>query len=119
MTRREAINPSPGKKATNAVVGVYSYLPAILGAALAGEIIWAWMRRGGDARLASPLGYRILAFSVPFVLYSIYFLIISFMPNGVAWPVHLWSGSIWMAAIVGVLTSFTMIPGKANAEKIA
>lgn len=99
------------------IVGVYSYLPAILGAALVGEIIWAWMRRGGDARLASPLGYRVLAFSVPFVLYSIYFLIISFMPNGVVWPIHIWFGSIWMAAIVGMLTSFTMIPTKANENK--
>jgi hypothetical protein len=35
------------------IVRVYSYLPAILGAALAGEIIWAWMRRGGEARLTS------------------------------------------------------------------
>lgn len=100
------------------IVGVYSYLPAILGAALVGEIIWAWMRRGGEARLTSPLGYRLLAFSVPLVLFSIYFLIVSFMPNGVIWPIHLWLGSIWMAAVAGVLMSFTMIPEKDNAHKI-
>jgi len=100
------------------IVGVYSYLPAILGAALAGEIIWAWIRRGGEARLTSPLGYRILAFSVPLVLFSIYFLIVSFMPNGVIWPIHLWAGSIWMAAVAGVLLSLTMIPDKDNAVKI-
>ena len=100
------------------IVGVYSYLPAILGAALAGEIIWAWMRRGGEARLTSPLGYRILAFSVPLVLFSIYFLIVSFMPNGIIWPIHLWAGSIWMAAVAGVLLSLTMIPDKDNAVKI-
>lgn len=100
------------------IVGVYSYLPAILGAAIAGEIIWAWMRRGGDARLTSPLGYRILAFSVPLVLFSLYFLIVAFMPNGVIWPIHLWLGSIWMAGVAGVLMSFTMIPEKVNADKI-
>lgn len=101
------------------IVGVYSYLPAILGAALAGELIWAWMRRGGEARLSSPLGYRILGFSVPFILFSLYFLTVSFMPNGVIWPATLWTGSIWMAAGVGVLLSLIIIPGKANAEKIA
>jgi hypothetical protein len=100
------------------ILGVYSYLPAILGAAVVGELLWAWMRRGGEARLSSPLGYRILAFSVPFVLFSLYFFIVSLMPNGVIWPVTLWAGSIWMAAAVGVLMSLTMIPGKANADKI-
>lgn len=94
------------------IVGVYSYLPAILGAALVGEIIWAWMRRGGEARLNSPLGYRLLAFTVPLVLFSCYFLIVALMPNGVIWPIHLWLGSIWMAAVAGVLMSLTMIPGK-------
>jgi hypothetical protein len=100
------------------ILGVYSYLPAILGAALVGEIIWAWMRRGGETRLSSPLGYRILAFCVPLVLFSIYFLIIAFMPNGVIWPVHLWTGAIWMAALAGLLMSFTMIPQKGVVHKI-
>jgi hypothetical protein len=94
------------------IVGVYSYLPAVLGAALVGEMIWAWMRRGGDARLASPLGYRLLAFSVPFTMFSLYFLIVALMPNGVIWPVHLWAGSVWMAAVAGVLLTFAMISGK-------
>lgn len=93
------------------ILGVYSYLPAVLGAALTGEVIWAWMRRGGAARLAAPLGYRILAFSVPFVLFSIYFLTVALMPHGVIWPVHLWAGSIGLAAIAGTLQSATMIPG--------
>lgn len=101
------------------ILGVYNYLPAFLGAALVGELIWAWMRRGGEGRLSSPFGYRLLAFSVPWVLFSLYFLIISFMPNGVIWPATLWTGSIWMAALVGVLLSLIIIPGKANAEKIA
>ena len=101
------------------IVGVYNYLPAVLGAALVGEIIWAWMRRGGEARLTSPLGYRILAFCVPLALFSIYFLIVAFMPNGVTWPIHLWFGSIWMAAVAGVLMSFTMLPEKAHTVKMA
>lgn len=97
------------------IVGVYNYLPAVLGAAIVGEVIWAWMRRGGEARLTSPLGYRILAFCVPLALFSIYFLTVALMPNGVIWPIHLWLGSIWLAAVAGVLLSFTMIPEKAYA----
>jgi hypothetical protein len=93
------------------IVGVYSYLPAVLGAALVGELIWAWICRGGEARLGSPLGYRLLAFCVPLALFSLYFLIVAFMPHGVIWPVHLWAGSIWVAAVAGVLLSFAMIPG--------
>lgn len=101
------------------IVGVYSYLPAVLGAALVGELIWAWLRRGGEARLTSSLGYRLLAFSVPLVLFSIYFLIVGLMPHGVVWPVHLWAGSIWLAAAAGVLLSFAMIPGKSGAVGLA
>ena len=100
------------------ILGVYVYLPAILGAALAGEIIWAWMRRGGDVRLTSPLGYRLLAFSVPLVLFSIYFLIAAFLPNGVIWPIHLWAGSIWMAAVAGVLMSFAIMPGRGTDNRV-
>jgi hypothetical protein len=98
------------------ILGVYVYLPAILGAALAGEIIWAWMRRGGEARLASTLGYRLLAFCVPLVLFSLYFLTVAFLPNGVIWPVHLWAGAIWMAAVAGLLLSFALIPGNGIAK---
>jgi hypothetical protein len=98
------------------ILGVYVYLPAILGAALAGEIIWAWMRRGGEARLASPLGYRLLAFCVPLTLFSLYFLTVAFLPNGVIWPVHLWAGAIGMAAVAGLLMCFALIPGSGTAK---
>ena len=94
------------------IVGVYNYLPADLGAAVVGELIWAWMRRGGEARLSSPFGYRLLAFCVPLVLFLLYFLIVALMPDGVVWPVHLWLGSVWLAAAAGALMSFAMIPGK-------
>jgi hypothetical protein len=96
------------------IVGVYSYLPAVLGAALVGELIWAWIRRGGEARLAWPWGYRLLAFSVPLILFLIYFLIVGLMPHGVIWPVHLWAGSILLAAAAGVLLSFAMIAGRSG-----
>jgi hypothetical protein len=33
------------------------------------------------------------------------------MPDGVVWPVHLWLGSIWLAAVAALLMSFVMIPG--------
>lgn len=94
------------------VVGVYTYLPAVAGAALVGEIIWAWMRRGGDARMSSPVGYRLLAFTVPLTLFSLYFLIVSLMPDGIIWGVTLWAGSIWLAALASVLMSTTIVPGR-------
>ena len=91
------------------ILGVYRYLPAVLGAAIVGEIIWAWMRRGGEARLASPRGYRALAFAVPFALFAFYFLSAALTPNGIVWPVHLWAGSIGMAGMAGLLLSYALI----------
>jgi hypothetical protein len=72
------------------------------------------MRRGGEARLTAALGYRLLAGGVPFALLALYFLIVSFMPNGVIWPIHLWAGSVGMAAAAGVLLSLIILPARAS-----
>jgi hypothetical protein len=52
---------------------------------------------------------------VPLVVVSIYFLLGALMPNGVLWPVHLWAGSIWLAAAAGLLLSFARIPAASSA----
>jgi hypothetical protein len=55
---------------------------------------------------------RIFAFSVPFMNYVIYFAAL-FLANGsLGWSVHLWTGSIVMAGIVGLLLSYVLTPPK-------
>lgn len=93
------------------ILGVYQYLVAVALAALAGEAVWAWMHRGGEARLASPFGYRVIAFAVPLALFGGYFLMVALASGGIAWPVHLWAGSMWMAAVAGVLLTLVLVPG--------
>lgn len=55
-----------GYTGLRAIVGnSYIYLPATIGAAILGDLIWAWVRKGGAERLASPTGYRLIAFAMP------------------------------------------------------
>lgn len=86
------------------------YAPAFVGGALAGEAIWAWIRRGGEVRLSSPLGYRLIGAVVPGVQIGLYFATIAWVGSGIVWVVHLWVGTIVLSAAVGLLATFVTVP---------
>jgi hypothetical protein len=62
--------------------------------------------------LARPLQLRVFAFVVPSSLYAGYFAL-ERGRSGIWWPVHVWSGAIFLAGAVGVLVSLLVLPNAA------
>ncbi len=59
-----------------------------------------------------PVMFRVFAFTVPLVLYLLYFAEVSTI-NGLAWSVPLWGGASTLAGAVGLLISYLLIPSPA------
>lgn len=56
-----------------------------------------------------PVALRIFAFAVPAILYTLYFLTL-LLTVGIAWTTHLWTGTIVLAGVVGLLLSYLVVP---------
>ena len=82
-----------------AVVDTWIYLPAFLGGAILGDVVWAWVRR--DGRTDQPLAYAAIGAVVPVGQGIGYFAAVALLPLGILWPVHLWAGVLVMSAVVG------------------
>ena len=82
-----------------AAVDTLIYLPAILGGAILGDVLWAWIRRGG--RTAQRVVYAVLGAVVSLAQGIGYFATVATLPSGVIWPIHLWAGVLVMSAAVG------------------
>jgi hypothetical protein len=52
---------------------------------------------------------RIFAFVLPSVLFGLFFFFL-LLSQGVGWSIHLWLGSVVMAGVVGLLTSYLLVP---------
>jgi hypothetical protein len=87
--------------------------PIVLVAAVAGLV--------GDALLARlrpsparPWALRAFAFLLPAVLFGLYDLAIGLV-DGLAWPAHVWAGSIVVAGLAGAALSLLLVPAAAAA----
>jgi hypothetical protein len=99
-----------GYTGLRAIVGnSYIYLPATIGAAILVDLIWAWIRKGGEERLSSPSGYRLIAFAMPVAQYWLYFAIIDKSIGALIWSPYLWTGATFIAGVLGLLMSFLLI----------
>jgi hypothetical protein len=58
---------------------------------------------------ASKTPLRVFAFLLPSVLFGLFFAFLS-LTQGLGWSVHLWMGSLSMAGVVGLLTSYLLVP---------
>jgi hypothetical protein len=58
---------------------------------------------------ARPTALHIFALLVPVVLFTLYFLVIIFR-EGIAWSVHMWTGTVVTAGVVGLLLSYVLVP---------
>src|SRR5712692_7557213 len=81
--------------------GQYRLIPAALLAGLAADLLVHWLRPSA----ARPAQLRLFAFAVPVVLYGLYFSILM-LTDRVWWSVHVWTGSVVLAGIVGWLVSY-------------
>src|SRR6266850_2433929 len=80
----------------------------IPGAALAGlgtDLLIRWLKPSIER--SGPL--RLFALAVPMVYYALYYVAL-IVTHGLEWSVHVWTGSIVLSGIVGLLLSYVLIP---------
>lgn len=85
-------------------------LPAVAGAALTGEAVWVWVRRGGLGGPDGEIGYWVLGGLVPLVQVSLSFALLGLFGGGLAWSIHLWSGVPVAAGILGLSVAVLTVP---------
>ena len=85
---------------------------AMLAAALLCDLLLLRLRPNADR--SGPL--RIFAFAAPALLFAAYFAALM-ATEGTLWSIHLWSGSIFLTGIAGLLLSFLIAPPALPEEK--
>ena len=79
-------------------------LPAAL-AGLVADLLLRWLKpaveRSGSLRL--------FAFTVPLVYYTLYYVAL-IITRGLEWSVHVWTGSIALSGVVGLLLTYVLLP---------
>ena len=83
----------------------YYLIPGAIAAGLIADGL-LWLIRSPSERT---LSIRVFSLSVPAIYYAFYFLAIS-LTQGIGWPLELWSGSILLAGVTGLLLSYLLIP---------
>lgn len=77
--------------------------------ALATGLLLDLLNKGLRPNAERAVALRIFAFAAPVIIYGMYFLGLALI-KGIAWSVHLWVGSIFMAGVVGLLLSYVLVP---------
>ena len=79
----------------------YRFIPGGVLAGLIADFLLRYLRPSVER----PTSLRVFAFVVPTLLYSSYFLTLA-VTEGVGWSVHLWTGAIFIAGMVGLALSY-------------
>jgi hypothetical protein len=90
--------------------GQWLALLAVAGTAVVGELIWAWVRRGGLGGPDREAGYWLLGGVVPWVQCSLSFVLLGLFGGGLAWSVHLWTGVPVATGIIGLAVATLVVP---------
>lgn len=93
-----------------AVTGFWLALPAVAGAAIVGEAIWARLQQGGRESLAGEFGYWVLGGAVPAAQWALYLALLAAFGGGVVWTAHLVAGLPAMAALYGAIAALLIAP---------
>jgi hypothetical protein len=83
----------------------YLLVPAAILAGLVSDLLVRWLKLS----MARSGSLRLFAFAVPLVYYALYYVIL-ILTRGLEWSVHVWTGSIVLSGIVGLLLSYLVIP---------
>jgi hypothetical protein len=83
----------------------YHLIPAAALAGLAADLLIRWLKPSME-RCGS---LRLFALAVPIVYYALYYVAL-IVTQGLAWSVHVWTGSIVLSGVVGLLLSYVLIP---------
>ncbi|MCI0399331.1 MAG: hypothetical protein L0332_03690 [Chloroflexi bacterium] len=82
---------------------------ALVAAVVVAGLLADGFRARWQPDVTRPGALRFLAFALPAVTYLLYFLIL-IMAEGTWWSVHLWTGAIVLAGMVGLLLSYLQLP---------
>ena len=93
-----------------ATTDMWRYLPAVAGAALLGEALWAALWRGRLGGLDGRPGYWVLAGALPAALALLYFALIAAVGGGITWTTPLWAGAVTLAGLYGLITGLFALP---------
>jgi hypothetical protein len=83
----------------------YRLIPGAVLAGLAADLLIRWLKPSME-RCGS---LRLFALAVPIVYYTLYYVAL-IVTQGLGWSVHVWTGSIVLSGVVGLLLSFVLIP---------
>jgi hypothetical protein len=83
----------------------FRLVPPALLAGVAGDLLIRWLRPS----VARPAALRLFAFVAPAGLYGLYMLTLA-ATQGIEWTIHLWSGAVVLAGVVGLLLSYLVVP---------
>jgi hypothetical protein len=83
----------------------YRFVLVALVAGLFADLLVMWLRPSVE-RVAA---LRAFSFLVPLVLYSLFFVMV-IVTEGISWSVHMWTGTAFIAGMVGLLLSFLVAP---------
>ena len=76
------------------------------------DLLYLWLKPSVERGLA----FHLFAFAVPIVNTAVYFLGLEAI-HGIAWSVNLWTGSIVLSGVVGLLLSYVVVPPQLPTEQ--
>ena len=83
----------------------YRFIPSAALAGIVADLLLCWLRPS----MGRSGALRLFAFAVPVSYYAFYFAALK-VTQGLGWSVHLWTGSIVLAGVIGLLLSYLIIP---------
>ncbi len=92
--------------------GPYPLIAVAALTGLAGDVL-LWQLKPSPTR---PAAFRLFAFAVPAILYGLYFSALVLFGGGIWWTIHLWTGAIVLAGVVGWLLSYAFVPPSGSVE---
>jgi hypothetical protein len=88
-----------------AITPSFDFLPALLAAGVVADGLYRWIRdRWSPARTV-----RLLGVTLPVLLFTVYFATVALL-YGLSWSVHVWTGAVVSAGLVGLLVSYVVVP---------
>lgn len=88
-----------------AIAPTFEFLPAIIAAGVVTDGLYYWARD----RVSPARTMRLLGAAIPVSLFTFYFATVA-LAYGLAWSIHVWTGGIVSAGLVGLLVSYVVIP---------
>ncbi len=98
---------------------LYVFIPAALIAGFIVDVL-AWWLKPSPERMRQ---FFVFSFASPVVYYVLYFVTIQLL-GGISWSVHVWTGAIFLAGVIGVLVAIIisasnrLLPGAASTRSI-